>query len=89
MRANDGEYEEDGLSPRDVEFIKQQSLPHQIRWNYSFVVVDYGGIAIVCAVSDLAPSNQVQPRACPEDRGKTGALCQPIWASCMCGAYFP
>ena len=40
MRANDGEYREDRLPLRDVEFMKQQSLPHQIRWNYSFVVVD-------------------------------------------------
>ena len=45
--------------------MKQQSLPHQIRWNYRFVVVDYGGIAIVCAVSGLAPSNQVMPRERP------------------------
>ena len=34
--------------------MKQQSLPHQIRWNYSFAVVDYRGIAIVWQSQVLA-----------------------------------
>ena len=68
--------------------MKQQSLPRQIRWNYSFVVVDYGGIAIVCAVSPIAPSNQVMPRECPGDGARRVLFASPFGLSACAGPTF-